>query len=91
MTSTPVASTEAAISARNRKRGLGLFMIYLALYTGFVILNTFRPDLCERPALGGVNVAVLYGFALILSAFVLAILYGWLCRSSSNGNKGGTP
>jgi hypothetical protein len=29
-------------------------------------------------------VAILYGFALIVAAFVLAMLYGWLCRDSGD-------
>jgi uncharacterized membrane protein (DUF485 family) len=29
----------------------------------------------------GVNLAVLYGLGLIAAAFVLALVYAWLCRS----------
>jgi uncharacterized membrane protein (DUF485 family) len=67
-------------SARNSRYGLVLFAIYLAVYTGYVWLSAFRPDLAEATPVAGVNVAVLYGFGLIVAAFVLALLYGWLCR-----------
>jgi len=66
-------------SQRNRRLGLVLFCVYLGLYAGFVLLSAFRPDVCDAPALGGVNVAVMYGFALIIAAFVLALVYGVLC------------
>ena len=73
----------AETTARNRRLGLVLFAIYLAIYSAFVLLNAFRPDLVEIEIglLGGVNVAVAFGMGLIATAFLLAILYGWLCRS----------
>jgi hypothetical protein len=40
----------------------------------------------EALPLAGVNLAVLYGFALILAAFVLALLYGVLCRKEEMGS-----
>jgi uncharacterized membrane protein (DUF485 family) len=68
-------------SARRARIGLVLFTVYLLLYGGFVLLSAWAPDLMDRTPLFGVNVAVLYGFLLIIVAFVLAVLYGWLCRS----------
>lgn len=67
---------------RNARIGLWLFALYVLLYGGFVLLNAFVPDVMQRiPALG-VNLAIWYGFGLILAAIVLALLYGVLCRSS---------
>lgn len=56
---------------------LSLFAVYLVLYGGFVFLNAFMPEAMEV-TLAGVNLAILYGFGLIVAAFVLALLYGWL-------------
>jgi uncharacterized membrane protein (DUF485 family) len=64
------------------RQGLSLFAIYLLLYGGFMALNAFRPALMET-TVGGVNLAVLYGFGLIIAAFVLALVYAWLCRPAS--------
>lgn len=83
----PASDQAEPNSVRNRRMGLLLFAVYLALYGGFVGINAFRPELAERPALAGLNLAVSYGFALILSAFVLAGLYGWLCRAPRNGRS----
>ena len=76
----PDESQDAATSARNARIGLQLFAVYLVLYGGFVLLNTFAPTLMEVTPLAGVNLAILFGFALIVAALVLALLYGWLCR-----------
>ena len=70
----------AQTAARNARFGLWLFAAYLLLYGGFVFLNAFAPQRMEAPAVAGVNLAVTYGMGLIAAAFLLALLYGWLCR-----------
>ena len=67
---------------RNSRIGLALFFVYLAFYAGFVLLAAFSPETMERTPYAGVNLAIWYGFALILAAFILALLYGFLCRTS---------
>ena len=69
---------------RNARTGLILFMVYLALYGGFVLLNAFAPEKMERKVYAGVNLAIVYGFVLIAAAFLLALLYGWLCWSPAH-------
>jgi uncharacterized membrane protein (DUF485 family) len=66
--------------SRNSRIGLQLFFAYLVLYAGFMVLNAFFPQQMAAAPFGGVNLAVLYGLALILSAFVLALLYVFLVR-----------
>ncbi|QDU98033.1 DUF485 domain-containing protein [Lignipirellula cremea] len=72
----------------NARLGLLLFFIYLALYSGFVGLAVFAPGILATTPWAGVNLAILYGFALIIAAFALAILYGLTCRDE-NSSKGG--
>lgn len=67
------------MNVRNSRIGLVLFGIYLLLYSGFVLLNTFAPATMESKPVAGINVAILYGFGLIIAAFVLALIYGFLC------------
>jgi uncharacterized membrane protein (DUF485 family) len=69
-------------SARNARYGLVLFAVYLALYSGFVAINAFAPHVMER-TIAGVNLAIWFGFGLIAAAFVLALVYGWLCRDAA--------
>jgi uncharacterized membrane protein (DUF485 family) len=75
------APEDATLTSRRTRYGLALFAVYLLLYGGFVLLNAFAPEQMERTPLFGVNLAILYGMLLIAAAFVLALVYGWLCRS----------
>ena len=70
--------------ARNVRIGLLLFFIYLALYVAFVLLAAFSPASMETTPFGGLNVAILYGFGLIVAAILVALLYGWTCRESAS-------
>ena len=67
----------------NARVGLILFFLYLIFYALFVYLSAFRGDLMAQPALAGVNLAVVYGFGLIFGAFVLALVYMFLCRKEN--------
>jgi uncharacterized membrane protein (DUF485 family) len=60
--------------------GLMLFAAYLVAYTGFVLVSAFSPSMLEATPLAGVNVAILYGMALIAGAFILAVGYAWALR-----------
>ena len=64
----------------NARLGLFLFVLYTALYSVFVLLNAFKPELMELTPFAGINIAILYGFGLIVAAMVLALIYGWLCK-----------
>lgn len=66
--------------SRNARVGLWLFSVYLILYGGFMALNAFFPHAMSRAPFGGINLAVMYGLALIVGAFVLAVLYMFLVR-----------
>ena len=78
----PADSAEVlAIRSYNARMGLVLFAFYLAAYVGFVVLAAVAPGIMGQPSLGGVNVAVMYGFGLIIGAFVVSILYMLLCRN----------
>ena len=72
----------AAVVAHNTRTGLALFAVYSVIYGGFMLLSAFAPQLMSQPFLGGVNLAVVYGFALIVAAIVLALVYVKLCRKS---------
>ena len=37
----------------------------------------------ETIVFAGINLAVVYGLGLIAAAFILALLYVWLCRGKS--------
>jgi uncharacterized membrane protein (DUF485 family) len=72
------------MATRNARIGLVLFAVYLLLYGGFVLLNAFAPQAMEATPVAGINLAILYGFGLIIAALVLALLYGWLCTADGD-------
>jgi len=60
--------------------GVWMFIAYLLFYAGFVGLNLASPASMEAIVLLGMNLATVYGFALIVVALILALIYDWLCR-----------
>ncbi|CAN5611600.1 hypothetical protein BH10PLA1_BH10PLA1_15240 [soil metagenome] len=69
-----------AVVQYNARLGIGFFLVYLAVYAAFVLLCTFKLEFMSQPWIGGVNVAVWYGFGLIIAAFVMAAAYLVLCK-----------
>lgn len=78
----PVAKEQedANVVAHNTRMGVLLFIVYVLFYGGFMALSAFWPELMSKPILNGANIAVVYGFALILAALVMALLYMKVCR-----------
>jgi uncharacterized membrane protein (DUF485 family) len=72
------------LAAKRARHGLILFSFYLALYTGFMLLNVLAPSVMELTPVAGLNLAIVYGFVLIVAALILALIYAWLCRDSSS-------
>jgi uncharacterized membrane protein (DUF485 family) len=68
-------------SARNARYGLWLFGVYVVLYGGFMWLSAFEPQIMSKTPFGGMNLAIIYGFGLIVAALVLALIYMVLCRA----------
>ena len=75
--------------SRNARIGLILFGLYLLLYGGYVLINALAPETMESTPFAGVNLAIWYGMGLIVSAFLMAILYGALCGpDDADGSQG---
>ena len=79
----PPSAEVLAVRSYNARMGLVLFVFYLAAYIGFVVLSATDAGrrILQQESLGGVNVAVLYGFGLILGAFIVSIVYMLLCKN----------
>lgn len=78
--------TDPTIQERNTVLGLRLFFLYAIFYLAFVLVNAFAPTWGEWQTVGGLNLAVLWGFVLIGLAFVMALIYGILC-GRQNGSQ----
>ena len=66
-------------AAYKRRLGLWMLLVYGILYVAFIVINVVSPAAMGVIVIGGLNLAIVYGFALIIIAFVLAIVYNWLC------------
>jgi uncharacterized membrane protein (DUF485 family) len=86
----PHAEDDPQVWGRNARSGLLLFFFYLAVYAGFVGLAAFSPETMGHATPFGPNLAIVYGFGLILGALVLALVYVLLCRRNieSAGREG---
>ena len=80
----PVAKEQedAAVVAHNTRMGVILFIVYVLFYGGFMALSAFWPEVMSKPFLFDANLAVVYGFALIVAALALAMVYMKVCRKS---------
>jgi uncharacterized membrane protein (DUF485 family) len=62
-----------------RRLGAWMFILYALVYAGFVVLNLVLPGSMEIVLFGGLNLAVVYGFGLIIFALILALIYSQAC------------
>jgi len=67
--------------AYKTRLGIYMFIVYTLFYAGFIAINTIKPSLMQELFMGQ-TFAVLYGFALILFAFVLAVIYNAMCNAA---------
>ena len=64
--------------------GLYMFALYSLIYAGFVVINVTKPVLMETIIFAGLNLAVVYGFGLIVLALVLALIYNAMCAKEES-------
>lgn len=68
--------------------GTWMFLLYALIYAGFVVINVGKPELMEKIVFWGLNLAVVYGFFLIVFAMVLALIYNALCGAKEREMEG---
>jgi uncharacterized membrane protein (DUF485 family) len=71
---------------RKAKLGLYLFGVYSLIYATFVIINTLWPKLMGKIIFAGLNLAVIYGFFLIIFAIIMGLIYNRLCLKIEEKN-----
>ncbi len=69
---------------RKSKLGLKLFLVYGLIYAGFVSIGVIKPELMGIRVVWGLNLAIFYGFGLILLAIVMGFLYHLACNRLEN-------
>jgi hypothetical protein len=76
----------AAIKAR---LGVWMFLCYSIFYAGFVAINLWKPLWMNEIVVGGLNLATVYGFALIIVALLQAIVYNRICGRHEHAMRDG--
>jgi uncharacterized membrane protein (DUF485 family) len=79
---------DSATEARryNSRLGLILFAFYSVLYAAFVLISAFATDVMDTIVVAGLNLAIVYGFGLIIAALVLALIYGAMCHRDGDAS-----
>ena len=66
-------------SSYKSRLGVRMFLVYAVVYAGFVLINVLWPKTMGIIVVAGLNLAVVYGFGLIVFAMALALIYNWMC------------
>jgi uncharacterized membrane protein (DUF485 family) len=66
------------------KLGVILFFVYAAFYACFVTIIIVKPKLMSITVFAGLNLAVVYGFGLIVLAIIMGLLYNHFCTKKEN-------
>ena len=86
----PAAEVHGIDEAAAFKRRLGLIMlaVYGAIYIVFIVINVVTPKSMGVIVVYGLNLAIVFGFALIVVAFLLALAYNWACTRHEKSFEG---
>lgn len=77
----PAAPAEKDYAGPYKMRlGIWMFAFYSLFYAGFVAINLLYPPAMAAIVFAGLNLATVYGFALIIVAFLEALIYDGMCR-----------
>jgi len=77
----PAAKLDNDLAAEKKsKLGIKLFFFYVIIYGGFVVIGLTNPELFGVHVLGNQNLAIVYGFGLIILAIVMGFIYNAMCN-----------
>lgn len=82
-----ITEKDHAISYKTRL-GVWMFIAYALVYLGFILINIFKPQLMEKQIVFGLNLAVVYGFGLIILSIIMALIYNALCVKKEKALNG---
>ena len=78
----PAAQAGTDHAAEYKKSlGVKIFIVYALIYAGFVAINVVDPVMMEAEIVFGLNLAIVYGFGLIIVALILALIYNVMCNA----------
>jgi uncharacterized membrane protein (DUF485 family) len=73
---------------RKTRLGIWMFILYTIVYAIFVTIGVVNYEAMSNIVFAGLNLAVTYGFGLIVFAIILGLIYNWRCtRIEKEMNK----
>ena len=76
------------LAATQARSGLWLFAVYFLAYAVFMGWAAFSPLSMSQLTPLGANIAIVYGFALIIGAIVVALIYMVICQRNLAAFRG---
>ncbi len=70
---------EDKASKKKASLGVKLFFVYLILYASFTYISITYPSWMGVKIVFGLNLAIVYGFGLIIVAIVMGWIYHLIC------------
>jgi uncharacterized membrane protein (DUF485 family) len=70
------------------KLGLIMFTAFTPIYLAFIFLAVISPSTMGQ-SIGSLNVAIVYGFGIIVVAIVLAVIYNYICSAKEKHDHPG--
>ncbi len=70
------------------KFGIIMFAIYTIVYFAFIIIAVTNPQFMGKDV-GNLNVAITYGFGIIILAIIQALIYSYICGKRENAERSG--
>ncbi len=81
----PAVELGVDYAARRKTRlGIWLFIVYTITYGIFVAIGVANYEAMGKLVIGKQNLAVVYGFGLIVFAIILGLIYNWRCTRIEN-------
>ncbi|MBM3404248.1 MAG: DUF485 domain-containing protein [Bacteroidetes bacterium] len=71
-------------AAKKAKLGVKMFIAYTLVYAGFVFIGLSKPEWMGLELIGKQNIAIIYGFGLIVLAIVMGFIYNYFCTKMEN-------
>lgn len=66
-------------ATKKAKLGVKMFFVYTFVYSCFVLIGLSKPEILGLELLGGQNIAIIYGFGLIVLAIIMGFIYNYFC------------
>ena len=68
------------------KLGLWMVVFFIVIYLAFILICVISPQIMANDV-GGINVAVTYGFLIIVIAIIQALIYNVICSRREKADE----